>query len=261
MIHVTRDGTNRPEGFQGRSDQWLKMFQEEKEKEKEKVEGKKEKKLTAAAFWASVREEIRPDAAALAEVFRGKCAFCESMMAHVQHPPVEHYRPKSRAEFENLIFDWENWLLSCGRCNTTKSTNFPLCDGGIPCLIDPTTEDPTKHLDFALNVIGGKTKRGWETIRLAGLRREALETQRSIWLTKVDVLLLLTRDAGTRQEARDLLVWCANSEAPWTACVRAYLGVLAPKLLSAPPVSIGGDPVQRIRDLVEKHKADFAQLE
>lgn len=158
------------------------------------------------------------------------------------------------------MFDWNNWLLSCGRCNTTKSTGFPLCDGGVPCMIDPTTEDPGPHLDFAQAVVGSVTHRGSETIRLAGLSRGPLEDARARWLSlTVGVLLLL----AVRQlpEARDLLVWCVSDEAPWTACTRAYLRGRAPKLLAAAPVVIAPDPLQRIHDLIESQSSSLALLE
>jgi uncharacterized protein (TIGR02646 family) len=253
VIRVTRDATNRPEGFEARAEVW---------REKLRTAKAADSRLTASKFWTKVRPDLRDDAALLAKVFRGKCAFCESTMAHVQHPHIEHYRPKGMAEFEGLMFAWENWLLSCGRCNTTKSTGFPRCDDGLPCMIDPTAEDPAPHLDFAQAVVGGVTNRGNETIKLAGLSRGPLEEARARWLSlTVGVLLLLTLHASSRGEARDLLVWCVSDEAPWTACTRAYLRSRAPKLLVAAPVVIAGDPLQRIHDLIESQKGALAHLE
>ena len=63
------------------------------------------------------------------------------------------------------------------------------------------------------------------------------------------------------REVRDLLVWCASDEAPWTACTRAYLRGRAPKLLLAASVVIAGDPLRRIHDLIESQRGALALLE
>ena len=109
MIHVERGGP--PAGFEERAVELAYRFTEARNRDSA---------LTASKFWQRVRPELRADAAELAERFHHKCAFCEARMEHVQHPPVEHYRPKGRAEFEGFMFHWSNWLFSCGRCNESK---------------------------------------------------------------------------------------------------------------------------------------------
>lgn len=252
MIRVTRDATNRPPGFQGRTKERLRAF---------RLARKRDPKLTAAQHWAAVRLELGADVDVLARVFCGKCAFCESRMAHVSRPHVEHYRPKGRAEFEARMFDWDNWLLSCGRCNETKWAHFPVDGQGAPLLLDPTVDDPSRHLAFEHAYVGGVTERGRETVRLLGLARGPLEDERARWLLFVDALLLLAVAPHQLREARDLLVWCAQPEAPWSACTRAHLSRYAPKLVSAPRVTIVGDPVAKIRGLVKAHGDALNSLE
>lgn len=252
MIRVTRDATNRPRGFQTRAQRWRKQFREARARDAG---------LSASRFWSAVRPALRADAAALAGVFRDKCAFCESRMAHVQHPHIEHYRPKGRREFEKRMFDWDNWLHSCGRCNESKWTHFPISDEGDPCLLDPTADDPDAHLGFVHEHITWTTNRGEETVRLLGLARTPLEDERAQWLMTINLLLLLAVPPTSLREARDLLVWCAGDSAPWTACVRSYLQTKAPKLLFAAPVVIQGDPQRRIHDLIESQTGVLALLE
>jgi uncharacterized protein (TIGR02646 family) len=90
----------------------------------------------------------------LIELFKEKCAYCESKFLHVYSGDVEHFRPKGRiADAPNpkpgyywLASNWDNLLLSCRNCNqklkhltvgkTNKETmgkmdQFPLDEGGI----------------------------------------------------------------------------------------------------------------------------------
>lgn len=251
MIRVRRDASNRPRGFENRARGWRNEL---------RAERNRDPLISAARFWRKLRPKLLLDARALAEVFHHKCAYCESRMAHVQHPHVEHYRPKSRNEFEQLLFDWNNWLLSCGRCNDSKWAHFPMCDDGTPCLLDPTADHVGEHLAFAREHVIGVTRRGKETVSLLGLERGPLEDERARWLLHVDALLLLAIPPSMLREARDLLVWCVQDEAPWAACTRAYLEDKAPKLLAAPRVSIAGDPQERIKALVEQRKGDIGRL-
>lgn len=70
---------------------------------------------------------------------------------------VEHFRPKGLPEFEGLINDWGNLLLSCRDCNGTKRKKFPKDDRGEPLLIDPSNGniDPEDHLDFHTDFADG----------------------------------------------------------------------------------------------------------
>jgi uncharacterized protein (TIGR02646 family) len=251
MICVCRDASNRPRGFAARARAWQRAFRDEQ---------RQDPGMTAPRFWKKMRRELQADAAALVAVFHAKCAYCESRMLHVQYPHVEHYRPKGRAEFLRYLFAWDNWLLSCGRCNDSKWLHFPMCDGGVPCLLDPTADNPDEHIGFAREHVAGLTRRGAETVRIVGLDRGPLEDERARWLLHVDALLLLAIAPAKLGEARDLLVWCLQDEAPWAACTRAYLRTRAPKLLRAANVRIAGDPVQRITALVDARREELEGL-
>lgn len=63
---------------------------------------------------------------ALNDIYHGKCAFCETRSESMQ---VEHFRPK-RGGYYWLAYSWDNLLLSCPTCNTNKSDEFPLAEGG-----------------------------------------------------------------------------------------------------------------------------------
>jgi uncharacterized protein (TIGR02646 family) len=254
MIRVERGDP--PAGFEAKAAELARRFTEARSQDPT---------LTASKFWRRVRPELRADAAELAERFHHKCAFCEARMEHVQHPHVEHYRPKGRAEYEALMFNWSNWLLSCGRCNESKWKHFPDC-GGLPCLLDPMGDEPGEHLLFHRQEVEGLSDRGRETVRLLGLNRSPLFRERASWLVKVEALLLLAscaKEKRVQSEARQLLIWCLQEDAPFCAMTRAFLCHEAPKLASPvqphPKIS-EEDGLNCIARLVAEHREETRQL-
>lgn len=73
----------------------------------------------------------------------GKCAYCESHLLHNAFGETDHFEPVSAVL--DLLFDWNNLLLSCTKCNHNKWTYFNPDDP----LIDPTKDEPSEHLFFA----------------------------------------------------------------------------------------------------------------
>lgn len=63
-------------------------------------------------------------AVALNDMFKGKCAYCESEVAANNGEEIEHYRPKGGVTEDDdhngywwLASEWENLLISCTGCN------------------------------------------------------------------------------------------------------------------------------------------------
>ncbi|MGR8934038.1 MAG: hypothetical protein ACU837_06555 [Gammaproteobacteria bacterium] len=65
----------------------------------------------------------------------GNCCFCESKITHISFGDVEHFRPKAGYKQNGteklqtpgyywLVYDWENLLLSCERCNREYNKEF-----------------------------------------------------------------------------------------------------------------------------------------
>lgn len=126
-----------------------------------------------------------------------KCCYCENKIPKKGHSKaVEHFVPK--AVVKKLTNDWSNLLLACAQCNGKKSDKFPLelfktddpeatviylkevkdLKKGTPLLIDPSREDPEKHLDFICNIanpffglikIKNKSRKGDFSIKTIGL--------------------------------------------------------------------------------------------
>ena len=59
----------------------------------------------------------------LIEIYHLKCAYCEkNLLDAPKH--IEHYRPKDTYYW--LAYSWDNLLLSCGSCNSSKGTKFQI---------------------------------------------------------------------------------------------------------------------------------------
>jgi uncharacterized protein (TIGR02646 family) len=146
---------------------------------------------------------------ALVEMFRGKCAYCESSITHIDYGHIEHYKPKALPAYYDLAVEWKNLLLACGRCNGTenKGVKFPLAVEGGP-LVNPTEDDPDEHLIFdydakarLANVLG-KSPRGETTWRILGLNRPELVRHRSAFVMK---LYAIATRYDHDAEARDII--------------------------------------------------------
>lgn len=249
MIRVRRGEP--PVGFAERSQGWRERF------DADRVENPQ---LRISVFWTRVRPQMTREAAQLYNDFHGKCAYCESKIGHVSPAHIEHYRPKAR--FPERVFSWENWLLSCGRCNDKKWAHFPGC-GQQPCLIDPTEEEPSQHIEFEGYTCLALSQRGEETIRLVGLDRSPLEEERSIWLSYLNALLIVClRVPDLAAEARGLLIWAMQNDAPYSAMTRCYLAKKTPRLANPaqphPEIQLQ-NAITRMQELVNEVPALLLQ--
>ncbi len=98
-----------------------------------------EQKLTQKKFNFSVYNDSKV-VEALKEVFRQKCAYCESRFDAVAPQDIEHFRPKSEVDnsaatlkpgYYWLAADWDNLLLSCIFCNRSQKHETPDVDGKV----------------------------------------------------------------------------------------------------------------------------------
>ena len=191
---------------------------------------------------------------ALLEAQHGKCCYCESKFRATSPGAVEHFRPKGAVraggEMSNtypgyywLAYEWENLLVSCETCNTSKGTLFPLVDEDkrarchhdpveeeSPVFVDPASEDPAQHICFRRAEVVHLTDRGLRTIEGFGLRRSELEEARAKYLEWFEALCLLTSRLDGKvtpvdvENARALLNRESQPEAKFSAMTRDYLG-------------------------------------
>lgn len=135
--------------------------------------------------------------AALVDIFRSKCAYCESYLSDPSGVNVDHFRPTSdavgadgRPDHEAywwLAYRWDNLLLSCTDCSRTKGQRFPVSavrasdDAGLaleqPLLLNPRSPDgnPERWLLFYRDgTVASDDDRGRATIEILGLNRSVL---------------------------------------------------------------------------------------
>jgi uncharacterized protein (TIGR02646 family) len=151
---------------------------------------------------------------ALDLIYHRKCAYCEKSLKDA-FAHIEHYRPKSIYFW--LAFSWDNLLLCCDRCNTTKSNKFEIEGEKIvyqgetlaithskikdydliekPLLLNPEQETEAslaEHFtfDLATGKIKSLSKRMEKTIEICDLNREDLLENRMQLLIDLQNALL-----------------------------------------------------------------------
>jgi hypothetical protein len=105
---------------------------------------------------------------------RQKCMYCESRVADVGFPNVEHVLPKSR--FPEDAHRWSHLGLACVVCNVAKGDYWSSTEP----VIDPYTEDPADYLVFHgdfVTAITGSVRGRVSRIKL-DLQRPALVASR-----------------------------------------------------------------------------------
>lgn len=59
--------------------------------------------------------------AALASMTDSRCAYCDGYpITSTGEEQVDHFRPKTRPEFHELVCTWDNLFLICSACNKAK---------------------------------------------------------------------------------------------------------------------------------------------
>lgn len=184
---------------------------------------------------------------------RERCMYC--LDAH--GTDIEHFRPKAR--YPKHAFQWTNWLLCCSECGRIKGSQFPLTLNGRSLLINPSVEDPWRHLEFdpdtgnmvarydvAADRYSAKGQATARTLQLA--QREPLavgyrRTYKRLAAIVETALVKLDVDAGEfisqlrENDDHGLLPWCFHWSGQrhepfaslklkhprtWQACLRAW---------------------------------------
>jgi uncharacterized protein (TIGR02646 family) len=140
----------------------------------------------------------------LNEIYNLKCAYCEQKLLDAPKH-IEHYRPKNTYYW--LAYSWDNLLLSCGSCNSTKSDNFKIKNdrvvygnenfedihelgdsydrSEVPLIINPEKDDVLELIEYTKNgIVFSNNERVNHTIKNAcKLNRDELVQKRLPILT------------------------------------------------------------------------------
>jgi len=185
-----------------------------------------------------------------------KCCYCEQFIQ--DNETLEHFRPKDGFQQERtddiskpgyywLAHVWSNLFYSCGKCNSTKGTYFPLdnpknrttshlwdehCENELSLIVEPCKEDPRAFIEFFwLEPFGkgGNSYRGELTINAVGLRRTGMFEARNehwerIMAAKRSIQRKINRKPPAehdelREEYEAYLVECISPKAQFSAMV------------------------------------------
>jgi uncharacterized protein (TIGR02646 family) len=142
----------------------------------------------ARAAWRTARTEKQGIREHLVQMAPGvqRCMYCGDSLG----TDIDHFEPIR--EFPGGTFVWRNHLLACSYCNSNaKRDLFPRDQAGAPLLIDPTSDDPARHLRLILRtgVYRPLTDQGTQSIRVFGLNRSDLTRGREVaFATRAAVL-------------------------------------------------------------------------
>ncbi len=111
----------------------------------------------------------------LEKMYKQHCCYCEAIIGVSSYGRIEHLKPKSRPQFYQYAFEWDNLHWCCEVCNTSyKKANW---DFENP-ILDPSKDDIDKFLKLNLTTgeyeIRGNSKRALTTINHTGMNRENL---------------------------------------------------------------------------------------
>jgi uncharacterized protein (TIGR02646 family) len=204
-------------------------------------------------IWSGTRE-------ALDDLFRGKCAYCETSVSKGNFDHIDHFRPFQGAEdldgntshlhYSWLAYEWDNLFLTCPICTRSssigpgsrigKGSRFPVEGPRAPLLsslstcrqveqpllIDPCHDNPEHHLKFNEGgICESLTPKGKVTIELLGLNRVQLVKARREAAQQMQRLLqnyILHYDTlGNETDMRAALIEALGGKAEYTATRRA----------------------------------------
>lgn len=204
---------------------------------------RKQARVEFRPLWVEAREP-------LTALFRGKCAYCESVVGVTDPGDVDHFRPKASVRTADgtrlepgywwLAYEWSNLYLACKECALRhKRDRFPLEDESTRVrrpegdlrretrlFIDPCDDEPGRHLRFEGPHVVGTTPMGRATVEGLGLNRKALLVQRQVQLEKVMKLvhpLLSPASRGGLAGLRDRLVDLLASDRGYAQATRQVL--------------------------------------
>ena len=160
--------------------------------------------------------------------FHEKCGYCERKFepAGELQPTVDHFRPRSR--FPHLVYEWDNWVSSCQRCNFAKADQWPDTGYVDPCAAD-WLERPEEYFDYAPTtgeiivkpgLAGAGSRKAQSTIDDIGLNETRLRESRfRVMIALVQDLLL----AAPGQDREDVVSRYQEPDQPHVGAVAMFV--------------------------------------
>jgi hypothetical protein len=177
----------------------------------------------ARTAWRSADAERRGVRTYLEKMAPGiqRCMYCGDNLG----TDIDHFEPIDSAPMRT--FEWLNHLLACSFCNSNQKRNsYPRNLSGKALLIDPTSEDPSRHLSLTLSngEYRALSPEGQTSIDVFGLNRADLTRGRAGAFHTRRATLCHAKtlfDAGRRDEAIQCL--SALVEEPHASVLHAMI--------------------------------------
>jgi len=134
--------------------------------------------VEARRAWTAARRERRGIRERLVQMAPGieRCMYCGDNRG----TDIDHFEPIK--ELPIGTFEWLNHLLACSTCNSNlKRDSFPRDPSGTALLLDPTRDDPVRHLRLMLRMGDYRplTSQRRASIEVFGLNRRDLTRGRA----------------------------------------------------------------------------------
>lgn len=126
--------------------------------------------------------------------FSRVCVYCRQpdSCARNINMQVDHYRPKGKACFANLIRDYGNLYYCCAECNTRKADYWPEDEGKNPFIVNPCDFVMATHLRYdsktGLVKTHNESRHGQWTMDLLDLNDAATVKYRKVTQVTVESL-------------------------------------------------------------------------
>lgn len=174
----------------------------------------------------------------VSEYCEHRCTYCcihVSRYGGIDNFHVDHFRPKSRPEFEHLRKAIGNLYLACAICNRFKSNhwpNDPLPDHSIPAFPDPANCNYNEIFQIDGLQVKGLVVAARFVVEQLYLNRPQLLRERRLAVLRaraegvIDRMKLLIRDVGASETANsDVLRRALACNQKMVDCQSALLAV------------------------------------
>lgn len=163
----------------------------------------------------------------LKEESNNKCMYCESVIGHIAHEHIEHFRPKAKSKYPELTFEWVNLGLSCPICNMNKSDEF---DENLP-FINPYFEEPNDFFIALGNMVYPKlgNRRAELTRSMIKLNRPELIERRTERLNMIELLINRYSEANNKilkQAILNEILIEIRTDKPYSMCAKSLFELL-----------------------------------
>jgi len=165
----------------------------------------------------------------LKEESNNKCMYCESVVNHIAHEHIEHFRPKAKSKYPELTFEWNNLGLSCPICNINKSDEF---DEELP-FVNPYVDDPDDFFKALGNMIFPLpgNKRAELSRSIIKLNRPELIQSRTERLNAIEVLITRyfeTTNKTLSQAIFNEILIEIGKDKPYSMCAKSLFDSIFP---------------------------------